>query len=190
MSELAVAKYDFAEPRDNLPHKQKGVDTAEDRFTIAFCKAYLEQANRIHARSRKTERCLVREIPVNGYGITDLLAIAWEPLPNERFNSVEAFIKVAKPTCRAFEMKLSNWRKAMQQASRYKNFAHQTIAVLPPRECEKALQYIETFRCISVGLWSFDIATSSIHCFFTSRPKMPSSMHRVAEAVSKAGLVL
>jgi len=186
MQKMVVPKYSFAEPRANLPNKRKGVATAEDRFTIAFSRAYSEQANQIHKGSPKTARFLVREIPVNGYGITDLLAISWQPLPEERFETVDAFLQVAKPTCRAFEMKLNNWRKAMQQASRYRNFAHQTIVVLPEKECDKAAQYLNTFTCIKVGLWSFDKGSNRIVPIYTPRPHQPRSRRYWIESVSKA----
>jgi len=186
MQSVAIPKYQFAEPRNNLPNKQKGVASAEDRFTISFARAYVQQATKIHNGSQKTERFLVREIPVNGYGITDLLAIAWHPLPDEKFETVEAFVQVAKPTSRAFEMKLTSWRKAMPQASRYRNFAHQTITVLPPHEFDKACAYIHTFKCIKVGLWSFDKETCHINPFYTPRPHYPHSHKYCIESITKA----
>ena len=184
-SVISVPKLKFSEPRHNLPGR-KGVATAEDRFTIAFARAYLKQADSLHSGSPKTERFLVREVSVNGYGITDLLAIAWHPMPHEMFENTEAFVKVVKPTCRAFEMKLSNWRKAMQQASRYRNFAHQPIVVLPISEFDKAIHYIKTFKCIKVGLWGFDKITMRIIPYYTPRPRHPKSCRYYIESVKKA----
>jgi hypothetical protein len=128
---IPVPKFKFNEPRRNLPGR-KGIATAEDRFTIAFMHAYLAQAEATHGEANSFQIAFAREIPVNGYGITDLLVVTWRVLPDESFPSGEAFAKVARPVCRAFEMKLFNWQKALSQASRYRYFAHQPIVVLPP----------------------------------------------------------
>ncbi len=81
---ILVPKFKFNEPSRNLPGR-KGIATAEDRFTIAFMRAYLEQAKTIHSRSSKTTLAFAREIPVNGYGIADLHVVAWHALPRENF---------------------------------------------------------------------------------------------------------
>jgi hypothetical protein len=158
----------------------------EELFTKAFAHAYLAQAAQIHRRAQRTSIALVQEIPVNGYGIADLLAIAWDGLPKETFPSVKAFATVAKPTCRAFEMKLSNWQKALSQASRYRNFAHQAIVVLPPNACNNAIKVIDTFILVRVGLWSFDPETNRIHAHFTPRRHHPRSVHYCLQSIEKA----
>jgi hypothetical protein len=185
---IAVPKLRFSEPRHNLPGR-KGVASAEDRFTIAFARAYFQQATSIHRRTKRTRLALAREIPVNGYGITDLLAIAWQDVPGENFSDVEAFTEVVHPTVRAFEMKLGNWRKAMTQASRYKNFAHQAIAVIPMQMGPAAMEYIETFRRIRVGLWLFDARSGVIKPIYTPRPATPRSSRYHKESIHKAAQV-
>lgn len=129
---------------------------------------------------------LVQEIPVNGYGITDLLAIVWAGLPKETFPSVSAFAAVAKPISRAFEMKLSNWQKALSQASRYRNFAHQAIVVLPPDVCDNAIKVLDTFKLVRVGLWSFDPETERIRTIFTPRHHRPRSLRYWLQSIEKA----
>lgn len=186
---IAVPKLKFSEPRHNLPGR-KGVASAEDRFTIAFARTYSVQATSIHRRTIRTRLALAREIPVNGYGITDLLAIAWQEVPAETFPNVEAFAEVARPTVRAFEMKLCNWRKAMTQAARYKNFAHQAIAVIPPQMGPSAMEYIETFRRIRVGLWLFDAQSRVIKPIYTPRPSTPRSSRYRKESIHKAAQVV
>lgn len=183
---VAIPRFQFSEPKANLPTLQTGVLSDEDRFTASFARAYLKQNARLHGRSPKTTLALVQEIPVNGYGITDLLAVAWSQLPRETFPSAEAFVAVTKPTCRAFEMKLSNWQRALSQASRYNNFAHQAIVVLPPSVCVNALRVQETFKLIRVGLWSFDPKTGRIHAFFTPRSHTPRSTKYWLQSIAKA----
>jgi len=78
----------------------------------------------------------------------------------------------------------------MSQASRYKNFAHQAIAVLPVSECEKAFEYLETFQKIRVGLWTFDLQTASIKVIYTPRARKPRSHRYHLEALHKAAPVV
>jgi len=127
---VLIPKFKFSEPAHNLPGR-KGITTKEDHFTIAFMRAYLEQVANIHKRSDKTTLAFAREIPVNGYGIADLHVVAWNALSGEKFPNTESFVKVARPCTRAFEFKLTDWRKARGQACRYRFFANQSIVVLP-----------------------------------------------------------
>lgn len=164
-----VPKLKFSEPRHNLPGR-KGKATAEDLFTIAFMRAYLQQAQRIHHGSVRDQFAFAREIPVNGYGIADLLVVTWQDADGRTYPDLAEFIKEAKPCTRAFECKLTDWRKAMSQAGRYRFFANQAITVLPERTAEKALLYIDTFRKIRVGLWSFSPESGRIIAHHTPRP--------------------
>jgi len=166
---VAIPKLKFSEPRHNLPGR-KGVATAEDRFTIAFMRAYLDQATAIHRRCCKTSLAFAREIPVNGYGIADLHVVAWDELAGESFPDAKSFARVARPCTRAFECKLTDWRKAMAQAGRYRFFANQTFVVLPETACARALPYLGTFRKIRVGLWSFSPGNGRITVHHTPRP--------------------
>jgi len=177
---LPVPKLKFSEPRHNLPGR-KGVATAEDRFTIAFARAYSEKAVSLHAGSLKTEMAVAREIPVPGFGIADLLAVSWNPDASGAA-TLDEFVDGSGFTSRAFEVKLDDWKSGLSQATRYRFFAHQSILVLPPATCERALVFIDTFTKVRIGLWSFDAATGRITAFHTPRalaPKSPRS-HRVA----------
>lgn len=56
----------------------------------------------------------------------------------------------------AFEAKLTNWRKAMDQAWRNTSFADKVFVVLP-RECARpAIQHQLAFEEVGVGLCLFD----------------------------------
>lgn len=186
-----IPKYKFSEPRHNFPGR-KGVASAEDRFTIAFARAYAAIFQKVHAGTVHTDMAMAREIPVNGYGIADLLAVAWQDFGNT-FANVEDFLQRGEPRTRAFECKLSDWRKAMSQAARYRFFAQQAVAVLPESVCHRALPYLETFQKIRVGLWGFDEKSGRITAHHTPRPMKPKSercyLHSVRivdEATSRA----
>lgn len=178
-----IPKLKFSEPCHNLPGR-KGTETAEDRFTVAFMRAYLAQCAAIHRRSRKTRMAFAREIPVNGYGIADLHLVAWDGMPDEHFPDVESFVRVVRPCTRAFECKLTNWRQAMAQAGRYRFFANQTFVVLPDETCRHALSYLATFQTIKTGLWGFNEATGKITPHYTPRPARAKSAKYYLKAIS------
>lgn len=170
---VQIPKLKFNEPRHNLPGR-KGIATAEDRFTIGFARSYLSQYPKIHRNSSKKILGVAREIPANGYGIADLIAVASKD-DDKLYSSVEQFIVDARPCSRAFECKLVDWRKAMKQAARYRFFAHQAIVVLPEDICCRAIEFRETFFKIKVGLWSFDPKSLKINPHYTPKPTRPVS---------------
>ncbi len=179
---LDIPRFLFAEPRRNLPGR-KGATTPEDRFTLAFSRAYLDQAGRIHRKATRNKLALAREIPVNGYGIADLLAVAWAEVPGVSYPTVEEFCRMVQPRTRAFECKLSHWRQALHQAVRYRFYAHQTFVVLPEAVVEAALSYLETFRKAKVGLWGYGPESGRIQPYFTPRALRPRSPRYALHAV-------
>lgn len=180
---IAIPKLKFSEPRHNLPGR-KGVATAEDRFTIAFARAYLRDFSAIHRNSGKKPVATAREIPVNGYGIADLIVVCANPGQIQQ-DSVTDFVEQARPSTRAFECKLNDWRGALIQAVRYRYFAHQAIVILPPPVCARALDYIDTFRRVKVGLWSYDADCDRIHTHHTPRPAAPKSSRYHLHSIQK-----
>jgi hypothetical protein len=190
---VAIPRLRFSEPCRNLPGR-RGLATAEDRFTIAFMRAYLEQSEAIHRKARRHQLAFARQIPVNGYGIADLMVVAWEALPGETFPDARSFARVAKPCTRAFESKLTDWRRAMSQASRYRFFSNQAVVVLPPGAAERAIPFLATFRKIGVGLWSYCQETDRITAHFTPRATAAKSedyyMHAIGLVASAATQVL
>lgn len=185
---ISIPKLRFSEPCHNLPGR-KGIATAEDRFTIAFMRAYLDQVNSIHRKSRKTTLAFAREIPINGYGIADLYVVAWDGIPGEKFPDTRSFVRVVRASTRAFECKLVNWRKAMAQAGRYCFFANQSFVVLPEKACDRALPFLNTFQKIRVGLWSFSLKTGKITVHHTPRnlaAKSERYYFRAIESVARA----
>lgn len=166
-----IPKVRFQEPERNLPGRKPRVTTSETRFTILFAKAYLEQHRAIHHGTTKNEIACARQIAINGFGIADLVSVTWASIGRHRtMFAVDDFSKNIRPTVRAFEVKLNNWRKGMTQAHRYRYFANTAILVLPKERCEIARTYLSTFRRIHVGLWAFDAASNQIVLHYTPRP--------------------
>lgn len=175
-NKIQIPKLKFYEPRRNLPGKAGHLINAESIFTVKVTQTYLERFKLLHHRSNKTSLVCAREIPINGFGISDLVTVAWDEsrLKDSTilYNS-EWFINFAKPTIRAFEFKLSNWRRALMQASRYRFFANVSIVVLPIEKCLSPLKYLNTFKKIRVGLWGFDSESNRIITYYTPKPSRP-----------------
>ena len=133
-----------------------------------------------------TMLAIAREIPANGYGIADCVAVSWKPTDQSAAGLAKGnhFLSLAKPTVRAFEAKLHDWRRALLQANRYRFFAHVPIVVLPAEKCRLAVANLDTFRLLKVGLWSFDPATDHIFAHFTPRPSRPRDIRQASRALA------
>lgn len=191
---LFIPKLKFYEPRRNLPLKTSRVHT-ERNFTLKFARAYVSQIEFFHHGTTRTEVDFSREIPINGLGIADFVAVFWDPRKlkgkNQASNSSD-FFKLASPIIRAFELKISNWRKALMQAFRYRYFADAAIVVLQMEKLKVAANYLNTFKTINVGLWGFDPKNNQITQLYTPRPSAqlePKYKVRAIELVAKASKV-
>ena len=145
-------------------------------MVLQFARVYREALPSLNHGTTRTRAALARQIPVNGYGIADLVAVCWEPVSRDAAPpalDLDTFLCEAQPVLRAFELKLRDWRKALKQAHRYRFFAHVAIAVLPPDSCALALRFLDTFQALEVGLWSFDAETRGITAHYTPRPRRP-----------------
>ncbi|HOP60563.1 MAG TPA: hypothetical protein PKZ60_04030 [Candidatus Saccharicenans sp.] len=184
----SIPKVRFHEPELNLPSRLPGLLNGEEWFTIQFAQAYLGQQLAVHQRSRKDNIVCVRQVSVNGFGIADLVSVSWESRLDSNHGelvSAEEFLLNFKPTIRAFEVKLDNWRKGMIQAHRYRFFSNAAILVLPADKVSNALRYIGTFKKIHVGLWSFDPTSRKIIAYYTPRPSYSVQMKYAVKALQK-----
>jgi hypothetical protein len=188
---LNIPKVQFWEPRKNLLNKSSRRNTERD-FTIAFARAYISQIKSLHRRTARTQIDFAREVPMNGLGIADFVVVSWNPnklIDENSVSNVTDFSKTALPVIRAFELKMSNWRRALMQAHRYKYFADVSIVVLPHDKMKIASSYLSTFKSVKVGLWGFNPRNNRIITRYTPRlakPLAPQYKPRAIELVSKA----
>lgn len=179
-----VPKFKFRQPRQNLPKKYSSKNT-ERNFAIKFSSFYTQEYKRLNPSSFKCKVAASREIPINGFGISDLVTISWGKvkIKNVKVRTAQDFVLKYQPTIRSFEIKIRDWRKALIQANRYKYFSHASIVVLPIENIAPALKYLETFKKSGIGVWSFDSEKNIIKKIYTPRPKNPSSQKYVLEAI-------
>lgn len=149
-----------AHPRRNLPpvsSRRRG----ESVFSRAFQRAFLTlDGNRGLGG---------REFVVPGYGIADFVWAA-SKARNGNGNG-----HAAPVTMTAFEMKLSDWPRALHQAYRYTYFSDRTIVVLPAQVGRAAKEALPLFRDLGVGLWVFKKEEQKITKVFTPRAKSPKN---------------
>lgn len=165
---LGVYKIDSHHPQRNFTHgdtRQK----PEAQFAELFVEAYQAKFIKIHSGSNKHCTLFVREVPVAGVGIADLVAFSWSQELTSKEFTFQAFEKL-DPTVRAFEFKISDWRKGLMQAYRYKYLSHASILVLPDFKTKVIGDQVGLFKKLRVGLWGFSPSTGSISCLYTPRP--------------------
>ncbi|MFO0966105.1 MAG: helix-turn-helix domain-containing protein [Gemmataceae bacterium] len=82
----------------------------------------------------------------------------------------------------SFEFKLENWRRAFQQARRYRSFSHRVYVVMPSGAASRALQEIESFHRFNIGLISHD-ADGTSRRLSLSRKRQPSCPSNLIQAI-------
>jgi len=88
-----------------------------------------------------------------------------------------------QPTVRAFEVKLSDWRRGLMQAHRYSFFSDAAILVIPDSKLPLAKKSLPTFRSLNVGLWGYNEISKAITKVLTPRPKRPAPNGHRAKAI-------
>lgn len=56
----------------------------------------------------------------------------------------------------AIELKLKNWKKALIQAFKYRNFANQSYVIIDEKNLSNAVKNIDNFKQSNIGLASFN----------------------------------
>ena len=119
------------------------------------------------------------EFSLERFGVADLVWISWNPvLGSEDFSAVSLEKQIARRSIFAFEAKLKDWRRALQQAFRYRYFADKSIVVMPHEHAGAAIENVEAFKHLSVGLWTLDRDRMAIHAHYT--PTKVHAMNREA----------
>ena len=145
------------DPRRNLP-PEFGRKRAEANFVLKFMDAYLKETQGGGFGGK--------HFALSGFGIADFVWIAWREasggIEGSALTLERLKARIAKHQLKAFEMKLTDWRKGLSQAYRYGFFADRAILVLPPNTAATAAKSKSLFQKLGVGLWSFNAETGKI----------------------------
>lgn len=166
-----ILEYQSYHPQRNFAAKTPKKNP-ENEFATQFTRAYSDKYLSIHTGTSKKNTLFIREVPISGNGIADLLVFSWtnsNSLTSRCFEDIDP--EQLNPTIRSFEFKLSDWRRGMMQAHRYKYFSHASILVLPREKLNNVKTQLDIFKKLRVGLWGFSLESGNISCIFTPRPK-------------------
>lgn len=163
MSNPTTLRFKVYNTRRNLPPKI-GRKRGEANFLCAFERYLLSNIF--------TTGYGGQHFSLSNYGIADFV---WLLPSNNATQSI-------KSTLHAFETKITDWRRALQQAYRYSYYSDASYVVLPPSSGVVASRYLSLFQMNNIGLWTYNPITDTICRIFT--PKNPAP--RNPEAKSKA----
>ncbi len=161
----------------------------EDEFAESFSIYYKNRFHQVHPRTSIQSALFVRELPVAGNGIADLVVFGWTKNDIDITVSPEKLIK-EKTIIRAFEFKLADWRRGLMQTHRYKYFSDASILVVPISKIKAALFNLNTFKTLRIGLWGYDMQRKTIRKAYTPRPKNQSVEKYKIAALRKAAICL
>ena len=156
----------------NLP-RTAATKSPELAFVRSFEQFYLANDLRIALAGR--------EFALQGFGRADLVWLACTG-----GGTLGEFTAVAPKNhvrLTAIEAKISDWRKGLQQAFRYRYFAHRSLLVLPMETAAVAARFINTFRRLRVALWGFEPQSGRLRKWFTPRCAQPISSAALQKAL-------
>lgn len=188
LNALGIYECQSHNPQRNLPASEPK-QNPEAEFAERFARVYQERFIRIHSGTSKRRTLFVREVPVSGNGIADLLVFSWSEMPAIE-ESAFPDLEELDPTIRAFEFKISDWRKGLMQAHRYKYFSHASILVLPSHKAKTVESQLDIFRKLQIGLWGFSPDAGTIICLYTPRPIQKQITRHTQKAIRLAAQVV
>ena len=118
-----------------------GFKTEKELFDAALTSNPIQHLTNLYTNTT----CLVE--PTGLFGIPDLVIASYDFSTDSRRPIMAV----------AFEMKLSNWKRALAQAFRYRAFAEVSFVVLDSKYINRALKQIEKFQTANIGLLSIDL---------------------------------
>ncbi len=140
--------------------------------------------------SRAKEGVALDEFSLSQHGVADLLWFGWQKPEGEEFSALALRKLLKRRHLYAFEGKLKDWQKAIQQAYRYRYYADKSIVVMPTDSIQPALKNIATFQELKVGLWGFDQKSGRIQEHYTPTKVRALSQKSREKAIEKLTLKL
>jgi biotin operon repressor len=116
--------------------------------------------------------------------VRDLIKIGTiERTPGKLLKLSRAF-SMPKVDIWAFELKLSNWKRAFHQAKRYRGFSHNVVVVMPNGRLTAAKDHLDYFRGMNVGLAGIS-KDGKLDYILKPKRKRPSSKGHYLYSVGK-----
>ena len=120
--------------------------------------------------------------PKGLFGIPDIVLV----------NKNDSFQSVSISRSFAFELKLSNWKRAIIQAYRYKAFANHSYVVIDENHVGPAISHIDDFRRANIGLLSVDDQGNMRNHFQpnSDEPYSPELETKLYSITQQTGLII
>lgn len=169
-------KFDSYNSQKNFPARSARKQ-GEANFLRAFEQVYYCQFQ------RNNYNISGYEFAVQSFGRADLVWMTWNPsfaLNDTSMHALRQHLRRRKLI--AFEAKLKDWQKALQQAFRYRYFADKVIVVMPHSTILPALANLESFHLLKVGLWSFNEKTGIIREYYS--PNQSKALNKEARELA------
>jgi hypothetical protein len=136
--------------------------------------------------SVRTERFLLRRLGVSVEGLRRALremlhAGLLRDLGGGRYRLDDDFV-LPNIEITSFEFKLSNWRRALYQATRYRVFSHRVYVVLPAESTRAAAENSNLFAGLNIGLIAHS-SDGNCHQLVRPRKREPIARHRMIMAI-------
>ena len=157
--------------RRNLPpasHRKRG----EANFLGAFVRSFLKRVEPPFVYGR--------HFAMPGCGIADFILYQLSPELGDPIGRTRGFLI-------AIETKLSDWRRALQQAYRYRYYADLAVVLLPRETGSRALACADLFQRLGVALWTFDRLSGKIEQHVALAQDGPLNPARHDEALALIG---
>jgi len=156
-SNIKNISFSVPNPRRNLP-----VNVRNKRTEILFQNKFLK----LWILQNDTPGVGGSQFAVPGFGIADYVFIE----SNQHIT--------------AFEFKISDWRKGLAQAARYKCYAHRSFLVVPQAIAHRIKPFFKKLKEINVGLCIFNSQTNIIDTIYSPKVKEPFSKNAHNNALS------
>ena len=164
MNDVTEIRFNTYNTRRNLPVRSRQ-RRGEANFVGAFLRAFM-------ARKATGSWC-GRHFAVPDCGVADCIVFKLERMKAEL--TMERLL--------AFEAKLSDWRKALKQAYRYRYYADVSIVILPAQAARPAIDNRDLFQQMGVGLWTFNPESGAICPRIAVKAPTPLSSRKREQAL-------
>ncbi len=153
--------------------------STECQFVDIFYSLYRKKFHKFHSKSDIMTIAISKEVPVHEYGRADIVGVF-------RYNKTKNEAPSYNNTIvRTFEAKLTDWKRALQQAFRYKFFSNVSIVLMPKDIIHRPMRGIAKFKKLKIGLWGFDVDRLSVQRIYTPRSSKPYSKKQYLNAISR-----
>ena len=154
--------------RRNLPPEVR-CKRGEANFVGAFIRSYIGQMDCPFVYGR--------HFTVPGCGTADFVLYRSPLETDEPLGRHDACLV-------AFEAKLFDWKKALQQAYRYRYYADLAVVLLPCERGLAALAHRDVFQRLGVALWTFDASLGEIRKHVLPSQSRPLNLERWRQALT------